>query len=373
MINRNQRGFTLIELLVVIAVIAVLIGLLLPAVQQAREAARRVQCKNNLKQIGIALHNYHEITSNTFPCGYMGQTQAIGPDQGVLANYSGWGWMAMMLPEFDQSNLYNQLSSTAVLPNFSSGLVTIFTNPISPGTIATVIPGFRCPTDVGDPLMSSTDNGVGGSPVPIYYGRSNYFGVCGTDPAWVNAGTPYNPTVIPTSMAYDGLAASADPVPGWAIGAMPFYSAPTVQTFQISLSVYAGNFGGTFGVNSKIGLKNLTDGSSNVIVVGERYSPLEVNGEANNTKWFGPGTWVGTPNNHYHGPTMVMGEATNPINYNFSHDSVRPQSTGFGSLHSGGCHFLFGDGSVRFLSQDMNIVTLRLLSRIADGAVVGEY
>jgi prepilin-type N-terminal cleavage/methylation domain-containing protein/prepilin-type processing-associated H-X9-DG protein len=371
--KRRQPGFTLIELLVVIAIIGLLIALLLPAVQQAREAARRTQCKNNLKQIGLALHNYHDKTSNTFPCGYIGQTNIPGPTQGQLANFSGWGWMAMLLPEFDQAGLYNQLSSTAVLPNFSSGVITVFTSPISPGTVTTVIPGLRCPTDIGDALMSSTDNGVGGSPFPVYYGRSNYFGVCGTDPAWVNAGTTYNPTAIDPSMATDSLAASASPVSGFAIGAMPFYAGPTVQTYQLALSVYTENYGGTFGINSKVGLNRLTDGSSNVIVAGERYSPLEANGEAGNTKWFGPGTWVGVPNNHYHGPTMVMGEATNPINYNFNGKSVRPQSTGFGSLHTGGCHFLFGDGSVRFLNQSLNVVTLRQLSRIADGAVAGEY
>src|SRR5690349_1013832 len=165
---RIQKAFTLIELLVVIAIIGILVALLLPAVQQAREAARRTQCKNHLKQIGLALHNYHDKTSNTFPCGYMGQTNIPGPTQGQLANFSGWGWMAMLLPEFDQSPLYNQLSSTAVLPNFSSGVITVFTSPISPGTVTTVIPGFRCPTDVGDALMSSTDNGVGGSPFPVY-------------------------------------------------------------------------------------------------------------------------------------------------------------------------------------------------------------
>src|SRR5437763_1253254 len=135
----------------------------------------------------------------------------------------------------------------------------------------------------------------------------------------------------------------------------------SVPRTSIKLSVYTHNFGGTFGVNSNIGLSNLTDGSSNVIVVGERYSPLEVNGEANNTKWFGPGNWVGAPNNHYHGPTMIMGEATNPINYNFNSQSVRPQTTGFGSQHTGGCHFLLGDGSVRFLSANMDVENLRKL------------
>src|SRR5579872_5730558 len=96
----DRRGFTLIELLVVIAIIAVLVALLLPAVQQAREAARRVQCKNNLKQLGLALHNYHDVTSNTFPPGYV-NTNSDG----------GWGWMSMLLPHLDQGPLYNMLGS----------------------------------------------------------------------------------------------------------------------------------------------------------------------------------------------------------------------------------------------------------------------
>src|SRR4249920_1165294 len=93
--KRNIRGFTLIELLVVIAIIAVLVALLLPAVQQAREAARRASCKSNLKQIGLALHNYHE-TANTMPPGWIGGNR--------------WGWAVMILPQIDQAPLYSTLS-----------------------------------------------------------------------------------------------------------------------------------------------------------------------------------------------------------------------------------------------------------------------
>src|SRR4051812_6730319 len=93
-----KRGFTLIELLVVIAIIAVLIALLLPAVQQAREAARRSQCKNNLKQIGLALHNYHD-TANTLPPGWIGDP--TGSNAG-----NRWGWGTMILPYLDQAPLY---------------------------------------------------------------------------------------------------------------------------------------------------------------------------------------------------------------------------------------------------------------------------
>src|SRR5450432_3288562 len=104
----KRRAFTLIELLVVIAIIAVLIALLLPAVQQAREAARRTQCKNNLKQLGLALHNYHDVTVNTFPPGYIGYTTA--------GDLVGTGWMTMLLPEVDQANIYSALLNGT--PNF---------------------------------------------------------------------------------------------------------------------------------------------------------------------------------------------------------------------------------------------------------------
>src|SRR6201996_1630152 len=108
---RRSKGFTLIELLVVIAIIAVLIALLLPAVEQAREAARRTQCKNNLKQMGLALHNYHD-TNNTFPPGWIGQSTAA---------YSGFGWNTMLLPSIDQGPLYNSLAQSSI-PNMLTGL-----------------------------------------------------------------------------------------------------------------------------------------------------------------------------------------------------------------------------------------------------------
>jgi len=127
--RRRARGFTLIELLVVIAIIAVLIALLLPAVQQAREAARRTQCRNNMKQIGIAFHNYHDVY-NTWMTFKMA---VFATSSGPLVNAQGWS--AGLLPYLDQANVYNQYN-TKVVPWDASNLAAV----------KTVIPVFMCPT-----------------------------------------------------------------------------------------------------------------------------------------------------------------------------------------------------------------------------------
>jgi prepilin-type N-terminal cleavage/methylation domain-containing protein len=136
--QKRRRGFTLIELLVVIAIIAVLIALLLPAVQQAREAARRSQCKNNLKQIGIALHTYLE-KQKMFPPGYIYNAPDITP------NRETWGWAAMLLPELDQAPLFEQLNVNRdtlqqVLATGTAGRANLLRTPLE---------AFHCPTDPG--------------------------------------------------------------------------------------------------------------------------------------------------------------------------------------------------------------------------------
>jgi len=153
-----KRGFTLIELLVVIAIIAILIALLLPAVQQARESARRTQCKNNLKQVGIALHSYHD-THQTFPPGY------------VARGSGSWGWQTMLLPFFDQAPLYNRLTFTAAIANGNADIQTNLT-------------ALRCPSDTGANSVTGP-NGITGP-----YARSNYVGV-------------YGPNQIPTTVGVD--------------------------------------------------------------------------------------------------------------------------------------------------------------------------
>lgn len=148
-----RKGFTLIELLVVIAIIAILIALLLPAVQQAREAARRTQCKNNLKQFGLAFHNYHD-TYNVFPPGVIGRpssnvwgctTMSNGQAKNN-DNYNAWGWGTFVLPYMDQSPLFNLLQPDGCrMPD--AGATYNGTTPLN-----SAVPGYRCPSDVGDTI-----------------------------------------------------------------------------------------------------------------------------------------------------------------------------------------------------------------------------
>ena len=148
---RIRRGFTLIELLVVISIIAVLIALLLPAVQQAREAARRSQCKNNIKQMGLAFHNYHDVF-NTFPPAWISGS-ATGPTNGSTTETGCWGWGAMLLPHLDQAPLYN-----VVQP----GPLTLSQNLAAGGAQAaalkTPLAAFRCASDVGPGVNDFKDD-----------------------------------------------------------------------------------------------------------------------------------------------------------------------------------------------------------------------
>src|SRR6266481_2219216 len=150
----RRLGFTLIELLVVIAIIAVLIALLLPAVQQAREAARRSQCKNNLKQIGLALHNYHE-QFNVLPYGTQasggGSVRAKNFTPGGVKNTTGW---IALLPNLDQSPLYNQVNMNAAMGPWNKGGQSLAGGGVAPSNAIVAsqkIPGFICPSDNGPP------------------------------------------------------------------------------------------------------------------------------------------------------------------------------------------------------------------------------
>jgi prepilin-type N-terminal cleavage/methylation domain-containing protein/prepilin-type processing-associated H-X9-DG protein len=167
-----RHGFTLIELLVVIAIIAVLIGLLVPAVQKVREAAARIQCKNNLKQIGLALHTYHD-RNHTLPPGY--QT-AVAPDNSDLG--PGWGWAAFLLADVEQGNLQKQIRFDLDIRDPANAAVRV-----------TILPIFVCPMEVKTGTFTVVD--AGGNPL-VDVAHANYVamnGVLGvSSDAWDNNG-----------------------------------------------------------------------------------------------------------------------------------------------------------------------------------------
>ncbi|MBI3468309.1 MAG: DUF1559 domain-containing protein [Planctomycetes bacterium] len=227
-----RAAFTLVELLVVIAIIGILIALLLPAVQAAREAARRMQCGNHLKQLGLALHNYHS-THNKLPPGWMADPVDGLPTD--APHYSRYGWTARIMPYLEQTSVYNQLG-------VDNDLARDLEVPSLLAAMQLPQPNWRCPSDVG-PVLNA-DRALQGTVRTFSVALSNYVGAY-TSGGLANAAFPFN---------------------------------------------------GTFDLNSKISLKDFLDGSSNTIVIGERaYQANGVSPHAA-TLWGTRGTAVANTN-----------------------------------------------------------------------------
>lgn len=310
----RRRGFTLIELLVVIAIIAVLIALLLPAVQQAREAARRTQCKNNLKQLGLAMHNYHD-TFRVFPMGGW-----------VSGSFDMGSYMVRILPYIDQAPLYNQI-------NFS---VTIDTQVLPSGQqlALQVIPGYICPSDPGPNVYTQSQN-YGSSPRV----KSNYAGNIGNqNSSGCNVGW--------NTLNGNGSATNGD----------------TYDVGQVS------------GVLMKwpacINIAGVSDGTSTTLLMGEIRPICSAHQQDgwidSNAFWTVTGPGINYPTC----PDEVgyTGSGCNQIG-----NGAWGTSNTFRSKHVGGCHFVLCDGSTRFISQNISLLTLQQLADRRDGGVVGEF
>jgi len=345
--DRSQKriGFTLIELLVVIAIIAVLIALLLPAVQQAREAARRSQCKNNLKQIGLALHNYHD-THGVFPPGniaaltpnanncYVGSWSAAMP---------GAPWTVLILPYIEQSAIYNLLDFNGTFPAGYTDAATNITkfNPQTSGPLYAKLAAYRCPSSSGTPAWV---NSATVSPAVPGIPLNNYHGCTGGG------------IIAPPTSQGDANAVACNV----GIGVSPEW-----------VTVWKN---GAFGVNSRRSFRDFTDGSSNIILVGETiYSEME------QVRGWGSGYRTVSDSNN---PPANLSAAYHPINggrniytslsggWNQNLHNVLC-SRGFSSSHVGGAHSVMGDGSVHFLNENMNVNIFRGLGAIADSEPAG--
>ena len=295
----RARGFTLIELLVVIAIIAILIALLLPAVQQAREAARRSSCKNNFKQVGLALQNYHD-TYTVFPIG--------AGISGGCSGYSGahmFSWGTRILPYLDQANIYNNLNFSGSTPFFPANFSnTTCLNPVVP---------FLCPSNP-QPDTIVNKNGAFAGALPDGMPRTDMGGVADSVSWKCNSGSGVRPTSVGNGVLY---------------------------------------------AISKVRMRDIIDGSSNTLMVGEITGSLASSGLNGNSY---TGYDVFDTSSGINSIETVPGGGT---------FAFRPQ--GFSSYHVGGCHFVFGDGSVHFLSENIDQGTLTALTTRAGGEVVGEY
>jgi len=316
-IQSRKLGFTLVELLVVIAIIGVLIALLLPAVQQAREAARRMSCTNNLKQIGVALHNYHD-TFNILPPAFVDTNPDMDSDVDSANNRNGLAWNVLILPFIEQSALHDQIGTETggfAFNWYDKNHDDTLSDPIDSSRVG--LEAYSCPSDTM-PLLNSRRGG---------FGKSNYKTNAGNNAARDKKGVM------------------------WA--------------------------------DSKLGLRDITDGTSNTMLVGEACA-TEQTGVTNcggDVCNFSGGLWIGArkassaqtwhPGVTSHDIVSFGGSGANML--------INRSGATWGddwissSTHPGGMMSVQCDGSVRFIQETIELATYRRLRDRSDGEVLGEY
>ena len=339
--GRPRRGFTLIELLVVIAIIAILIGLLLPAVQKIREAANRMKCSNNMKQLGLAAHNYHDTTGALPPCVLM--ASSVGNPADFGQNF-GPNWAVLMLPYFEQDNLFklNEVSITSYMTTGSNAWRALRN---------TKLPMMRCPSDTGADIPCAR---AGGN-----WARGNYGANAGPGMFWIGA----NEGAITSS---GGLMMEST----WGISG---YYASNVAGLP---------GGGVFPVNNGITLAAIVDGTSSTVMFDE----LRIGPSANDLR----GTWAmgqagasisagngrldtPSPNVSYSGYDDIQGGDDRPDIGMGCCSGCGSWQVSAKSRHANGVLVGFADGSVKFVANSVDSRTWFLLHSRNDGQVPANY
>lgn len=346
----RHQGFTLVELLVVIAIIGILVGLLLPAVQAAREAARRMQCTNNLKQLALGVHLFHDA-HRKFPYGMLRRQPNFFPHPEEAAGDPNrnrrYGLMHQLLPFIEQGNLYSRWDQL----NFNANRKA-FGNPTGADFVGDhffkqVVATMMCPSNPGGALNEASDPADSG----VYF-RTHYYGAAGTR-GYPRGGSGSRPSL------YNPFApATPDPTP--------------------SATGYSALSDGLLLQNKQLTMAGASDGTSNTLLLGERqfFDPIFDSIPDERIRDWG-WVWFGAQGDCFLGTGV-------PINFrlpaNFLTLDAGTQQllyddriNAYGSMHTGGANFALADGSVQFISQSVSPITFKALGTRSGGEVVGEY
>jgi len=356
MARQKIRAFTLIELLVVIAVMGILISLLLPAVQSARESARRTQCSNNLKQLGVALHNYHDALKS-FPAGYAAYATSDGSgpadvriDPLTWDAGPGWGWGSMLLPYLEEGSLGGLLDTRKPI-----------WDPVHAELVAEHLSVYLCPSATGEsePMVVRDEPGdpllIDGREIRL--GRSHYVASHGQESCWGECGASVTGIIFTDIYTFD----------------------TTTITINGDVSKVAD---GPFFRNSHTRMRNVTDGTSRTIFLGEHSSALSDK------------TWVGVVPGAFTHPRFVSPENGPDAAATLTLVHAGPSGgeldiTGLPIIHPvdfptyhvgqmyaehpGGGMVAMGDGSVRFFTDDVDLMLWAELSSIGEGETIDGY
>jgi prepilin-type N-terminal cleavage/methylation domain-containing protein/prepilin-type processing-associated H-X9-DG protein len=328
--KKNKTGFTLVELLVVIAIIGILVALLLPAVQAAREAGRRAQCTNNMKQLGLALHNFHDVR------------KGLPPGAQDTPEWSGVGWKVYVLPYLEQGSLYSQLDMNA---SFSgSNVPPTGTNP-NKVLLRLIVPGFECPSSALESFPTDWGNANG---MQVH----DYIGISGATPD-------------PVGRTGQGSVCTGS------YGSIMARTGLLVPNELTNFAACSDGLSNTFMVAEQSGRVGITDMRS-------RYHGGWI-GAAFDATGAGPkpmSQWDACPpsgGDVWHGSITVVRYAINSKALLAGADTPYQANTILNSFHPGGINCALGDGSVRFVADTIDFPTLLRASVRDDGMVVGDY